>query len=114
MLFISLSGVLWAGSQVIDRAVETANFFKQQGKSIFYVTNNSTKTRAQYLVKLTSLGFNAEEVSLLLYCSIYQPIQMIHLLFTDRDCNIRFSCRFPPPIHWFSEKDLPHWFPWLC
>lgn len=56
------SGVLWAGSKVLYRAVETVNYLKDSGKQIFYVTNNSTKTRAQYLEKLMKLGFNADEV----------------------------------------------------
>lgn len=34
------------------------SFFQQ----IFYVTNNSTKTRSQYLEKLIKLGFMAEQV----------------------------------------------------
>ncbi|KAK4011231.1 glycerol-3-phosphate phosphatase [Daphnia magna] len=54
-------GVLWAGSKVLYRAVETVNYLKDSGKQIFYVTNNSTKTRAQYLEKLMKLGFNADE-----------------------------------------------------
>ena len=57
-------GVLWAGSKILHRSVETVNYLKETGKQIFYVTNNSTKTRSQYLEKLTKLGFNAEEVGI--------------------------------------------------
>ena len=53
---------MWTGSKPVERAAETINFFKAQGKRIFYVTNNSTKTRSQYLIKLSKLGFKAEEV----------------------------------------------------
>lgn len=56
------SGVLWTGSKTLHRSVETVNYLKNSGKQVFYVTNNSTKTRTQYLEKLTKLGFNAEEV----------------------------------------------------
>jgi len=57
-------GVLWTGRKQVDRASETINYLKSKGKQIFYVTNNSTKTRDQYLTKLTQLGFQAEKVNL--------------------------------------------------
>jgi len=34
---------------------------KGSGKQVFYVTNNSTKTRSQYLSRLLEIGYNAEE-----------------------------------------------------
>lgn len=64
IIWFTYSGVLWAGSKIINRAIETVNYLKESGKQIFYVTNNSTKTRSQYLEKLTKLGFNAEEVNI--------------------------------------------------
>lgn len=62
LFFFVNSGVLWAGSRILHRSVETVNYLKTTGKQIFYVTNNSTRTRSQYLEKLTKLGFDAEEV----------------------------------------------------
>lgn len=59
--FSSIPGVLWTGRKQVDRASETINYLKSKGKQIFYVTNNSTKTRDQYLTKLTQLGFQAEK-----------------------------------------------------
>lgn len=56
------SGVLWAGSKLIHHSMETINFLKENGKRVFYVTNNSTKTRSQYLTRLLEIGYNAEEV----------------------------------------------------
>ena len=56
------SGVLWAGSKLIEKSSGTINYLKGNGKKIFYVTNNSTKTRSQFLTRLVELGFNAEEV----------------------------------------------------
>ena len=35
-----------------------------QGKRLFFVTNNSTKSRAGYVKKFTSLGLNVKPVSM--------------------------------------------------
>lgn len=52
-------GVLWIEDTVIPGSPETINILKEMGKNIYYITNNSTKTREQYLKKLTKMGFNA-------------------------------------------------------
>ena len=71
-IFNSL-GVLWAGSKLISNSVETINFLKENGKQVFYVTNNSTKTRSQYLVRLLEIGYNAEEV---FYVQLRVPVHI--------------------------------------
>lgn len=53
-------GVLWLENDLIAGAEQVMNTLKAMGKRIYYVTNNSTKTREQLLVKLKKLGFNAE------------------------------------------------------
>ncbi|KAG1674279.1 hypothetical protein FOA52_013468 [Chlamydomonas sp. UWO 241] len=57
-------GVIWKGDSVIDGVPETLEMLRKLGKKLFFVTNNSTKSRAGYLKKFTSLGLNisAEEV----------------------------------------------------
>ena len=45
-------------------AVEVVNQLNKIGKKVLFVTNNSTKTRKQYLEKLTSLGFKATETDI--------------------------------------------------
>lgn len=57
-------GVIWRGDSVIDGVPETLDMLRNMGKKLVFVTNNSTKSRAGYLGKFTSLGLNvkAEEI----------------------------------------------------
>ncbi|XP_049810292.1 glycerol-3-phosphate phosphatase isoform X2 [Schistocerca nitens] len=54
-------GVLWLGSELIPGANIALNTFRNLGKKIFYVTNNSTKSREEYIDKFRKLGFVASE-----------------------------------------------------
>uniref|UniRef100_A0A672F732 Glycerol-3-phosphate phosphatase n=1 Tax=Salarias fasciatus TaxID=181472 RepID=A0A672F732_SALFA len=64
-------GVIWRGDQAIPGAPQVINLLKESGKKVFFVTNNSTKTRKMYADKLATLGFHAseEEVFGTAYCS---------------------------------------------
>mmetsp|Transcript_36643 Transcript_36643/g.105448 ORF Transcript_36643/g.105448 Transcript_36643/m.105448 type:complete len:297 (-) Transcript_36643:107-997(-) len=57
-------GVLWRGDVVIDGVPEVLDKLRGMGKKIFFVTNNSTKSRKGYKGKFESLGLqvNAEEI----------------------------------------------------
>lgn len=58
------SGVLWSGDNIIGRANDAVNKLRSLGKKIFYVTNNSTKSRDEYVKKCEKLGFIASKVCL--------------------------------------------------
>ncbi|XP_049778194.1 glycerol-3-phosphate phosphatase [Schistocerca cancellata] len=58
-------GVLWLGSELIPGANIALNTFRNLGKKIFYVTNNSTKSREEYIDKFRKLGFVASEEEIL-------------------------------------------------
>lgn len=64
-------GVIWRGDQAIPGAPDVINLLKKNGKKVFFVTNNSTKTRKMYADKLALMGFNAaeDEVFGTAYCS---------------------------------------------
>ncbi len=64
-------GVIWRGDQAVPGAPEVINSLKKNGKRVFFVTNNSTKTRQMYAEKLDKLGFDAsaDEVFGTAYCS---------------------------------------------
>lgn len=51
-------GVIWKGDKLIDGVSETLHFLRSQGKKLVFVTNNSTKSRAQYASKFLSLGIS--------------------------------------------------------
>lgn len=53
-------GVIWRGDSVIDRVPEVLEHMRALGKQVFFVTNNSTKSRAGYLKKFTKLGLDAQ------------------------------------------------------
>lgn len=64
-------GVLWRGDEAVAGAPELVTGLRRSGKRIFYLTNNSTKTRDMYADKLGRLGFGAEpgEVFGTAYCT---------------------------------------------
>lgn len=49
-------------NNVIKGSPEVINRFKEMGKKVFFVTNNSTKTRTEFLEKSNSLNFRMVEV----------------------------------------------------
>ncbi|XP_034831312.1 glycerol-3-phosphate phosphatase-like [Maniola hyperantus] len=58
-------GVLWINNNAIPGSPEAMNYFRQMGKRIFYVTNNSTKMRSDFAVKAQELGYIAEPEEIL-------------------------------------------------
>ncbi|KAI6220812.1 NipSnap protein K02D10.1 [Aphelenchoides fujianensis] len=52
-------GVLWLGDVVVPGAVEAIDQLMRAGKQVLMITNNSTKTAAQFASKLEKLGFSS-------------------------------------------------------
>jgi len=57
-------GVIWRGDSLIPGIPDTLEKLRKLGKKMFFVTNNSTKSRAGYKKKFDSLGLDipAEEI----------------------------------------------------
>jgi phosphoglycolate phosphatase len=57
-------GVVWRGDSLIEGVSETIDLLRSLGKKLYFVTNNSTKSREGYLGKFTKLGLkiSAEEI----------------------------------------------------
>ena len=53
-------GVIWHGDEAIQGAVKVISRLREQNKKVFFVSNNSTKTRDEYFSKFAKLGFDAK------------------------------------------------------
>ena len=51
-------GVLWKGSTLIPKTIETLKYLKSLNKKLLFVTNNSTSSRASYLQKFRKFGLD--------------------------------------------------------
>ena len=51
------------GNSPIEGSPEMIHKFREMGKRVIYVTNNSTKTRKDYVKKCADLGFGGSYVS---------------------------------------------------
>ncbi|WPK26249.1 hypothetical protein PUMCH_003598 [Australozyma saopauloensis] len=49
-------GVIWLGDHILPHVVETLALLKKHNKTVFFVTNNSSKARDDYLEKFQKLG----------------------------------------------------------
>ncbi|OQO12614.1 hypothetical protein B0A48_02076 [Cryoendolithus antarcticus] len=54
-------GVLWSGDHKFPGTAETIDMLRSRGKQLVFVTNNSTKSRADYKKKFDGMGISAEE-----------------------------------------------------
>lgn len=54
-------GVIWRGNELVPKAAQTLQWLRDQGKQIYFVTNNSTKSRKGYLERFLSLNLQANE-----------------------------------------------------
>lgn len=61
---------------MLDGAVEVLAMLRRLGKGVFFVTNNSSKTRADYVRKLEKMGIQASLDEIL--CSAYATALDLH------------------------------------
>jgi len=71
-ILFDCDGVLWIRGALIDGAKRTVETLRALGKRLFFVTNNSTKSRDQYAKKFANLGIavNREEIFPVSYSSV--------------------------------------------
>ncbi|GMT06651.1 hypothetical protein PENTCL1PPCAC_28825, partial [Pristionchus entomophagus] len=51
------SGVLWHANNPLPGAIKFINELLERGKQVYIITNNCTRTTAQYMKKVAQLGF---------------------------------------------------------
>ncbi|CAN3353039.1 4-nitrophenylphosphatase [Diutina catenulata] len=56
-------GVIWTGNHLLPHVDETISLLKQAGKKVYFVTNNSSKSRNDYLTKFASMGIHGIDKS---------------------------------------------------
>uniref|UniRef100_A0A6U2ZAY6 Phosphoglycolate phosphatase n=1 Tax=Lotharella globosa TaxID=91324 RepID=A0A6U2ZAY6_9EUKA len=64
-IIFDCDGVIWKGDTLIDGIPETIDFLRQQGKSIYFVTNNARKSRAGFKKKFDDLGLQIKPEEIL-------------------------------------------------
>ncbi|KAG7733844.1 hypothetical protein KL948_001046 [Ogataea haglerorum] len=52
-------GVLWLGDHLLPNIAETLDLLRSKGKKVIFVTNNSSKSRADYVKKFEKFGIVA-------------------------------------------------------
>jgi 4-nitrophenyl phosphatase len=56
-----LDGVVYRGNQLLPGAVETITELRRRGVRVMFATNNSSRTRVDYVARLRSFGIECEE-----------------------------------------------------
>jgi len=65
-VFLDLDGTIYLGGELIEGAEAFLERCKSQGVKRYFLSNNSSKSVAQYLIKLHTLGLEATEEDVLL------------------------------------------------
>lgn len=61
LIVFDLDGVIYRGNKLLPHSKKTLKFLRNKNYKIFFLTNNSTKTRYQYQEKLNSLGIETNQ-----------------------------------------------------
>lgn len=61
-ILLDCDGVVWRGSECVPHVKAAVEHLEKLGKRVFYVSNNSTKSRSEYTAKLSKIcGIHATE-----------------------------------------------------
>jgi len=62
-------GVLWTSDSVIPGGPSAIDKLKAMGKKVFFVTNNSNKSRKEYVQKFLKMGYHVVDDEI--FCASY-------------------------------------------
>ncbi|KAL8137326.1 hypothetical protein V2J09_003327 [Rumex salicifolius] len=79
-------GVIWKGSKLIDGVAETLEMLRSKEKQFVFVSNNSTKSRRQFIQKFQSFGIPADEEELL--CSSFAAPMYLNSIQFPKDKKV--------------------------
>ena len=61
LFLMDMDGTVYVGDEKIEGAFETLEELKRRGRKVLFLTNNSSKTAADYVKKLSHMGYPATE-----------------------------------------------------
>jgi len=64
-----MDGVIWVGAEAVPGAAATITRLQERGKRVLFLTNNSTRTRQEYVTKLSKFGIKCSKSDI--YSSAY-------------------------------------------
>lgn len=64
--FIDLDGTIYLGEKIINGSREFIESLRSKEKSLFFLSNNSSKSKKDYMQKLSGLGIDAKEHEIIL------------------------------------------------
>lgn len=79
-------GVIWLGSKLLPHVIETLNMLRSRGKKLIFVTNNSSKSREDYVKKFKGFGLTVakDEMFGSAYASAVYTKQILKLPTTSK------------------------------
>lgn len=93
-IFFDLDGTVYVGNNVVPGAIDAIENLKKAGKKVFFLTNNSSKNKNDYLKKLHNLGLKADEDEVILSTDGVldylkrNEVSNIHILGTESMKNV--------------------------
>jgi phosphoglycolate/pyridoxal phosphate phosphatase family enzyme len=79
-------GVLWLGNSLIEGADSVIELLKKLGKKVFFVTNNSSKSRVGNQKKIQSFGISCEKDEV--YSSSFGVAHYLHKIGFDKKAYV--------------------------
>ena len=61
LFLMDMDGTVYIGDKKIEGAFEALEELRRRGRKVLFLTNNSSKTAADYVKKLSSMGYPATE-----------------------------------------------------
>ncbi len=65
-VLLDLDGTVYVGNRVVDGVADVIRKLRGKGKNIYFFSNNSSKTKPEYVARLAKLGIEAQEAQIVL------------------------------------------------
>ncbi|XP_049312390.1 chronophin-like isoform X2 [Bactrocera dorsalis] len=103
-------GVMWMATSPLPRTGEAANALKDDGKRVYFVSNNSERPEEEYVNKFTRIGvkdFQAvtkEDVEIATLDKITRPEQKMGAVLYDINLNLTYA-QIAAATRYLADKD---------